>query len=355
MIRFRRLHPHRYRVHLEDPLMTSSTLLDSPPRVAMTTGDPAGIGPELVARLLVEIAGDAGQPVAVFTTSAELDRGFEQAGLGHARGVVESAENIKIVDSGMDFEGMPVARASREGGEWALAHLELALKAHGRGEVDALVFAPLNKSSLHLAGMHELDELRWFEKRLGVTGPVSELNAITGIWTSRVTSHVAHRDAPMLITAEKVKDAAALLNSYLVASGIAAPRLAVCALNPHAGENGTFGREEIDEIAPGVARAVAEGIDAVGPFPADTLFLRARDGEFDGVVTMYHDQGQIAMKMIGFDGGVTIEGGIGIATCTPAHGTAFDRVGAGTASPTSTRNAYQLARALASTTIKLGV
>jgi 4-hydroxythreonine-4-phosphate dehydrogenase len=322
-------------------------------RVAITTGDPAGIGPELVARLLTEIAGDAGQPVVVFSTGAELDRGFAQAAAGADRDAVERAANIRIVDTGLDFEGMPTAEASHRGGRWALDHLELALAAHERGEVDAIVFAPLNKSSLHQAGMHENDELRWFEKRLGITGVVSELNAISGLWTSRVTSHVSHRDAPALVTADRVLGATKLLAAYLVGAGVAAPRIAVCALNPHGGESGKFGTEEINEIAPGVELARAAGIDAIGPFPADTLFLRARDGEFDGVVTMYHDQGQIAMKMIGFDGGVTVEGGIGVAVCTPAHGTAFDRVGRGTASVTSTRNAYLLARSLASTTAPL--
>ncbi|TFB99550.1 4-hydroxythreonine-4-phosphate dehydrogenase [Cryobacterium adonitolivorans] len=322
-------------------------------RVAITTGDPAGIGPELVARLLTEIASDSSQPVVVYTTAAELDRAFDQAGSGADRAVVDGAEHITIVETGADFADMPVGVASERGGRWALNNLELALAAHERDEVDAIVFAPLNKSSLHQAGMHENDELRWFEKRLGVTGVVSELNAISGLWTSRVTSHVSHRDAPAQITADRVRGATGLLNAYLVGSGVPKPRIAVCALNPHGGEGGKFGSEEIDEIAPGIALARASGIDAVGPFPADTLFLRARDGDFDGVVTMYHDQGQIAMKMIGFDGGVTVEGGIGIAVCTPAHGTAFDRVGMGTATVTSTRNAYLLARSLAATSTAL--
>jgi 4-hydroxythreonine-4-phosphate dehydrogenase len=331
------------------PLTDRSTAV----RVAITTGDPAGIGPELVARLLTELAADPSQHVSVYTTGPELDRGFDQAGAGGDRAAVDGAEHITIVDNGADFGNMPVAVASERGGRWALHNLELALAAHERGEVNAIVFAPLNKSSLHQAGMHENDELRWFEKRLGVTGVVSELNAINGLWTSRVTSHVSHRDAPAQITAARVFGAASLLSAYLVGSGVPRPRIAVCALNPHGGEGGKFGREEIDEILPGVALARQAGIDAVGPFPADTLFLRARDGDFDGVVTMYHDQGQIAMKMIGFDGGVTVEGGIGIAVCTPAHGTAFDRVGAGTASVTSTRNAYLLARSLAATATTL--
>ena len=334
---------------------TSPSASSAPARVALTTGDPAGIGPELLAKLLVEIAGDSAHDVTVFSTADELDRAFHHAGLMSERRRVEQSENVRIVDTGSDFSDMPVAAASEAGGKWALDHLDLALQAHEAGEIDAVVFAPLNKSSLHLAGMHENDELRWLENRLGTTGTVSELNAIAGLWTSRVTSHVSHRNAPMLITAEKVAAAAQLLNTYLVASGVPAPRLAVCALNPHGGEGGKFGTEEIDEIVPGVAAAVAAGLDVTGPYPADTVFLRARDGDFDGVVTMYHDQGQIAMKMIGFDGGVTIEGGIGVAVCTPAHGTAFDRVGTGTAALNSMRNAYEIARSLAAASDSLTV
>jgi len=330
-----------------DTSTESGTARGDRPRVALTAGDPAGIGPELIARLLTELAVDDAHDVVVFTTPAELDRGFAHAGSGADRAAVERAGHVSVVDTGLDLSRVPVGEASEAGGRWALDHLELALAAHARGEVDALVFAPLNKSSLHLAGMTEQDEMRWFENRLEVAGTVTELNAMAGLWTSRVTSHVAHRDAPDLITASSVLAATRLLHDALVGTGVAAPRLAVCALNPHGGENGSFGREEIDEIAPGVALAREAGIDASGPFPADTLFLRARDGQFDGVVTMYHDQGQIAMKMIGFEGGVTIEGGLPLPVCTPAHGTAFDRVGTGTAALASTRNAYDLARSLA--------
>lgn len=334
---------------------TSSSITPSGPRVALTAGDPAGIGPELLVRLLAEIAERPEERVTVFTSPAELERGIAQSGLDLELRHLTQAEHIRVVDTGLDYDGMPVAAASEAGGRWALDHLEVAISAHEHGEVDAIVFAPLNKSSLHLAGMHEMDELRWFEQRLGTTSVVSEINAIAGLWTSRVTSHVAHRDAPALVTKHRVRDATLLLAAYLRAAGTEHPRIAVCALNPHGGENGKFGREEIDEIAPGVALARETGLDVDGPFPADTLFLKARDGLYDGVVTMYHDQGQIAMKMIGFDGGVTVEAGIGIPVCTPAHGTAFDRVGTASAGLASMRNAYEIARALATTDAALTV
>ena len=214
------------------------------------------------------------------------------------------------------------------------------------GKVGAIVFAPLNKTSLHLAGMNEEDELRWFAKQLDFHGTTSELNVLDGLWTARVTSHIPISQVAAKITAPNVTAAIELLNSVLTDAGIE-PSIGVCALNPHNGENGNFGREEIDEIAPGVAAAVAQGINVAGPFPSDTIFLAARRGDFNGIVTMYHDQGQIAMKLIGFDGGVTIQGGLPVAISTPAHGTAFEIVGQGIADTKSTENAFDIAVAVA--------
>lgn len=132
---------------------------------------------------------------------------------------------------------------------------------------------------------------------------------------------------------------------YRWESGIESPRLAVCALNPHAGENGNFGRQEIDHIAPAVKDTRAMGIDVTGPFPCDTVFLKRE--KFDGIVTMYHDQGQIAMKLLGFDGGVTVQGGLPVVIATPAHGTAFDIVGKNVAGIQSTQNAFDIAVTMA--------
>lgn len=129
-------------------------------------------------------------------------------------------------------------------------------------------------------------------------------------------------------------------------SGIESPRIGVCALNPHNGENGSFGRQEIDAIAPAVKAAQQKGINAQGPFPCDTIFLKRQ--HFDGIVTMYHDQGQIALKLLSFEGGVTVQGGLPMIIATPAHGTAFDIVGKGVASVTSTQSAFDVAVTMAS-------
>ena len=150
-----------------------------------------------------------------------------------------------------------------------------------------------------------------------------------------------------LITEERVLETVRLVDAALKACGAEAPRIAVAGLNPHAGDGGNFGREEIDSIAPAVARAGEEGIDAHGPFSPDTVFVRARGGGFDAVVTMYHDQGQIAMKLMGFESGVTVFGGLPVPITTCAHGTGYDIVGRGKANPEGLRQALTLCRRMA--------
>ncbi len=227
-----------------------------------------------------------------------------------------------------------------------LAGLACAVDLARRGIADAVCFAPLNKAALRAGGMAHADELHYFCELLAFTGPCVEFNVLDTLWTSRVTSHVPLKDVSALITREGVAEGIALLTRGLVAAGIATPRVAVCGLNPHNGDNGAFGQEEIDTIGPGVEIARARGFPADGPFPADTAFVRAirKDGRgYDGVLTMYHDQGQIAMKLMGFDRGVTVPGGLPIPIATPAHGTAYDIAGQGLANQGAMRNAFALA------------
>jgi 4-hydroxythreonine-4-phosphate dehydrogenase len=315
--------------------------------LAVTCGDPAGIGPELVVRLLDELRGSADDPLVVVSSREELTAGLSRSGLASALDDLLEPGRVRLVEPAGSWPSASGA-VSAEGGRWALACLERSLALHEAGEVGGLVFGPLNKTSLHEAGMAEPDEMRWFENRLRGSRSASEVNVTQTFWTSRVTSHVALRAVADLVTAERVLESIALLHDLLVDAGTPAPRIAVCALNPHAGENGLFGDEEITRIRPGVELAVAAGMDAAGPFPCDTLFRKGFDGSLDGIVTMYHDQGQIALKTRAFDGGVTLEAGLDLPICTPAHGTAFDIVGTGAATLDSTRNAYRLARRLAS-------
>jgi 4-hydroxythreonine-4-phosphate dehydrogenase len=193
--------------------------------------------------------------------------------------------------------------------------------------------------------MHQEDELRWFAEFLNYKGVCGELNVLQDLWTSRVTSHVALKEVSQLLSSQKVFDSIEMIAKALKASGKSQPRLAVCGLNPHNGDNGNYGDEEIKIIAPGVQMAQKAGIPADGPFPADTAFVRAirKEGGYDGVITMYHDQGQIAMKLMGFEKGVTVHGGLPIPITTPAHGTAYDIAGQNVANPQAMLNAFDLA------------
>jgi 4-hydroxythreonine-4-phosphate dehydrogenase len=316
-----------------------TTSQSAKPRVAVTLGDPAGIGPELVARLLADPGTTETADIVLISDERELADALADAGVEFSYG---GPGRPRLHDNGAARPGSFERKVATEaGGRWAMSNLRVALEMADAGDVDAILFAPLNKSSLHLAGMREKDELRWFETILGAEAYTCELNVLSTIWTGRVTSHVSIAEVADGITCENVLGAGRLLHTVLRDSGIAAPRIGVCALNPHAGESGRFGRHEIDIIAPAVAELQAEGMDAAGPFPSDTIFLRRE--EFDGILTMYHDQGQIAMKLLGFDGGVTMAGGLRVPICTPAHGTAFDLVGRRAANTGSIRNAFDLA------------
>lgn len=302
----------------------------SRPVVALFTGDPAGIGPELVERVL---------------TAPETQAQADIVLIGQ-RGAVNVPAWVRWHDW-PEAGSPPFARATAaaDNGRFMLRGLEEGVRLVLAGEADALCFAPLNKGALRLGGMHQEDELRWFAELMSYRGVCGELNVLETLWTARVTSHVALRDVSRLLSAEGVADAIGMIDGALRATGVALPRIAVCGLNPHNGDNGNYGDEEARIIEPGVRLAAGRGHVAEGPFPADTAFVRAirKEGGYDGVVTMYHDQGQIAMKLMGFERGVTVHGGLPIPISTPAHGTAYDIAGRGVANPGAMANALRLA------------
>ena len=283
------------------------------PRIGLLPGDPSGIGPEVAAKLLA---------------------------------IPQTRETADVLVLGSQPPDCPLGKASAAAGRYALDSLRLAVEYIQRREIDALVYAPLNKQAMKMAGLEEEDEMRFLARLLRHTGYCSEINICGSLWTTRVTSHVPLHAVAGLITAEKVCAAARGIDRALRANGIRAPRIAVAGLNPHAGEGGLLGTEEIREIGPGIERARAEGIAAEGPFAADTVFIAASRGDFDAVVTMYHDQGQIATKLLGFDRGVTLLGGLPVPITTPAHGTAFDIVGKGVASAGPIQEAFAVAARL---------
>src|SRR5690242_1242425 len=214
-------------------------------------------------------------------------------------------------------------------------------------KADAVCFTPFNKKAMRLARPVYDDEIAFSAETVGLDTPASEFNVLDRLWNARVTSHIALKDVPSRLTTERIHRALRLTDACMRRAGFAQPRIAVAGLNPHAGDGGNFGREEIDVIAPAVEQGRREGVVAEGPFPADTVFLRAKNGAFDAVLTMYHDQGQIAMKLMGFDRGVTLLGGFPFPICTPAHGSAYDIAGKGVANPGASKAALLLAAKMA--------
>lgn len=321
------------------------------PRIGVVLGDPSGIGPELIAKLLsdanpcekadVLLIGDEwllaqGQRVAGTAVDVLCVDAPEDADFSAGRPVLLRCETVTQ-------DAVSVGQSSEAGGHSVLRALKLALDMATDGTIHAICFAPLNKHSMHLAGYGFGDELHWFAHELGYEGPFCELNVLDKLWTSRVTSHVALKDVAQMIDEDGIIEAVRLAHNTLVSAGYGVPRIAVAALNPHAGDGGIFGREEIDIIAPAVERAKLEQMRVDGPYPSDTVFLKAQAGEYDAIVTMYHDQGQIAMKLMGFDRGVTVQGGLPVPIATPAHGTAFDIAGQGIANVEAMRQAFTLA------------
>lgn len=300
------------------------------PTIALFTGDPAGIGPELVQKLVHD----------------QLSHKASKIILIGQKDSIQTVTNTHWHDwSGYNTPAFKPATADAQNGAYMLSALGEGAGLVRDGKADAFCFAPLNKSALRLGGMHQEDELRWFAEFLNYKGICGELNVLQDLWTSRVTSHVPLKEVSHLLTSQKVFESIQMISNSLHASGKLSPRLAVCGLNPHNGDNGNYGDEEIKIISPGVELAKNAGIQVDGPFPADTAFVRAirQDGGYDGVVTMYHDQGQIAMKLMGFEKGVTVHGGLPIPITTPAHGTAYDIVGKNLAKPQAMFNAFDLA------------
>ncbi|MBI2188976.1 MAG: 4-hydroxythreonine-4-phosphate dehydrogenase PdxA [Acidobacteria bacterium] len=318
-------------------------------------GDPTGIGPEIAAKVLASnVAGDAARLV-VIGDARVLDLGMRDAGVripytAYARleDVPWPSPALPVVDLGnCDPARLPRGEVSPEAGRVCGETLERMVGFACEGRLDAVTFAPLNKAALHRGGYPFPDEHQMFARLTGHTGFYGEMNVIPEFATFRVTSHVSLRQAIDLITPERIEAALRLADTTLRALGHDRPRIGVAALNPHCGENGLFGDEEIRIIRPTVERLRAEGIGATGPYSSDTIFLKARRGEFDGVVMMYHDQGQIATKLLGFNKGVTVTAGLETVFTTPAHGTAFDIVGQGKADPGGLEYALRLAARLA--------
>ena len=321
------------------------------PVIALAMGDPAGISPELTAKLACLDETRARARLIVIGDRRVFDEGARVAGVKADLPDVPPSTDPRTIGGDtafMDLGHLDPATiergvASQAGGAFALENYRRALTLARDGQADAVCFTPFNKKAMRLARAEYDDEIAFSTEIAGLKTPASEFNVLDRLWNARVTSHIPLKDVASLLSVERIRRALKLTDACMRRAGFATPRIAVAGLNPHAGDGGNFGREEIDVIEPAVMAGRAEGIAAEGPFPADTVFLRAKNGAFDAVLTMYHDQGQIAMKLMGFERGVTVQGGLPVAITTPAHGTAYDIAGRGIANVQAMSNALAIA------------
>jgi len=326
------------------------------PRIGLFIGDVTGIGPEITVKVVAQRkalsncfiigVGDhrvfqLGQRIAQLALEYPVYDDIDE--------VDSSKRNFGFLDlKNLDPNELTLGQISPVSGKAVGDSLKLMVQLALSKKIDAVVYAPLNKEALYRGGYPFKGEIGFFAHLLEVKDGFGEMNVLGELWTSRVTSHIGISDVSKNITQKKVLDAITLAHSTLKRAHIEHPKIAVSALNPHGGEGGLFGREEQEAVAPAVQDAKNLGINVVGPYSADTIFLRVSKEKLNAIVTMYHDQGQIAMKLMGFSEGVTVNAGLPIVITTPSHGTAFDIVGKGVANPNALKEAVLLAAKMAS-------
>ncbi|MGI3167896.1 4-hydroxythreonine-4-phosphate dehydrogenase PdxA [Pseudooceanicola sp. C21-150M6] len=317
--------------------------------LAITLGDPAGIGPEIAARCLTDPdlpdAVAIGQ-VQVLRRALELVSPGTQIAVVDRPGPAPRPGTVRIIPTGQDIAPPPYGAVTAAAGQAAFDAIAAAIALARAGAVSGIVTAPINKAALARAGVPYPGHTEMLAD-LGGAARVAMMLANDEIRTVLVTIHVSLRDAIWQADYSAQMAAIRLAHEGCRALGVSAPRVAVAGLNPHAGEDGLFGHEEIQIIAPAIAAARAEGIDASGPWPGDTVFMAARQGRFDVVVAQYHDQGLIPVKYLGLEKGVNVTLGLPFVRTSPDHGTAFDIAGKGIADPSSLRSAMQMAATLA--------
>ena len=319
--------------------------------IAVLLGDPSGIGPELVSKLLSEEITNKANIIIIGEKNI-LESGNKISGITHNLNFVENFDSIDFAKDNKFFldisEGKnynyKLSECSKEAGESVLASLNLALDLAKENKIHAINFGPFNKTSLKLGGNKYSDELHLMAEKLEVKNFFCEFNVIDNFWTARVSSHIPIKEVPEHVKKEKIIKPIKLINEAMKLNGIKNPRVAVQALNPHA----EFGTEEKEEIIPAIEEAKKLGIDADGPLPCDTSFITAyKNGNHDCIVGMYHDALQSGLKAFGFDRGVTVQGGLPVPITTPAHGTAFDIAGKNEANLEPTLNSFKIALTMA--------
>lgn len=332
------------------------------PTIAVTLGDPAGIGPEIVVgawdrpevhALCRPVA--VGHPEMLRRAARLLGRDVRIEPIEDPRTAEPTADRIPCIACGPDDAlAAPAATIDARSGEAAYQAVVRAARLALAKQVDAIVTAPLHKEALQLAGHHYPGHTELLAELCGVSdfammlylGPGQPLRSPHGLAVVHVTLHTSVRSALDELNADGVLAKARLADRFMSRIKGERPRIGVSALNPHGGEGGLFGDEEQRIIRPAIERGRAEGLDLVGPLPADTLMIRARDGEFDAVVAMLHDQGHIALKLLGMHRAVNVTLGLPIVRVSVAHGTAFDRAWQGRAEIGSMIEAIRVAARL---------
>ena len=319
--------------------------------IAVLLGDPSGIGPELVSKLLSEDVVNKANIVVIGEKNI-LESGDKITNFSNNLKIVNDFDEINFQNGNKFFlditkgknHDYKLSECSKEAGESVLSALNLALELAQESKIHAINFAPFNKTSLKLGGNKYSDELHLMAKKLNVDNFFCEFNVIDNFWTARVTSHIPIKEVSSHIKKENILKPIKLINEAMKLNGIKSPRVAVQALNPHA----EFGTEEKDEIIPAIEEAKKIGINADGPLPCDTSFITAyKNKNHDCIVGMYHDALQSGLKAFGFDRGVTVQGGLPLPITTPAHGTAFDIAGKNQANLEPTLNSFKIALTMA--------
>ncbi|OGB93594.1 MAG: hypothetical protein A2Z31_03415 [candidate division NC10 bacterium RBG_16_65_8] len=327
----------------------------SRPTIAVTMGDPAGVGPEIVARALVELELRAachpvvlGDPRLLFRAMELVRGGLTVRTVETAQGAGTDPDTVDVLPAGtLPPEALKPGTLDARWGEAAAACCRKAVELAKAGEVAGITSAPFNKEAFHMAGYKAMDDMTYFEECFA-KGEAYQVGEVAGIWTTPVTFHVAFRAIPDLITTESVLAKIRSLDRVLKAAKVNPAKIGVVALNVHGGEGGMFGREEIDVIGPAIKQAKAEGFDVAGPVPPDSAFPLALRGDYRGLVLMYHDQANIGRKIIGRDQpGVSLFLGMPVPVGTVPHGTAYDIAWKGVAKHSMIVRAITMTAALA--------
>ncbi len=324
------------------------------PIIGITMGDPAGIGPEIILTMLNGKKKIEHFLPLVFGSAAVLNALAKDLGVPNPFHVLSDIQelspkerkpvllDLQNIDPGDFTLGEISPRAGRASIEYVLQAIDAALQK----KIDAVVTAPIHKEAIHLAGFNFPGHTELLAEKTGAKDIAMMLMG-GPIRVILVTTHLALREVPQTLTRENIEKKIRLAHQAMLDLGFHSPRIAVAALNPHAGEHGLFGKEEERIIVPAVAQTQKEGIDVTGPLPPDTVFHQAYHGRFHAVVSMYHDQGLIPLKMIAFEKGVNVTLGLPIIRTSVDHGTAFDIAGQGKADPSSLREAVSVGLQLA--------